>query len=229
MLMTKLHKLWPHYWKKPPQKKIRSRWHWKHKRRCKTAAHMCFVLCRGFSWVSIVPSPSIWPLGDAFLTASCVFVIRKSEGIVQSRAVGVRTWSSIHSLKTQLSEPLHPPPLSAMTHTPLQQQDTFFFFSPNLASRLNTNITNVLSFVWRERESPAAERAENKNTYVTSPLAEAKKKGAPPICFALRSEALWVVLARPLWGSRQSNNNEGGFGENKARKCFWSENTTAPT
>lgn len=31
--------------------------------------------------------------------------------------------------------------------------------------------------MWRERESPAAERAENKNTYVTSPLAEAKKKG----------------------------------------------------
>lgn len=191
---------------------------------------MCFVLCRGFSWVSIVPSPSIWPLGDAFLTASCVFVIRKREGIVQSRAVGVRTWSSIYSLKTQLSEPLHPPPLSAMTHTPLQQQDTFcFFFSQPGVSPEHKHYKRPLICVERERESPAAERAENKNTYVTSPLAEAKKKGAPPICFALRSEALWVVLARPLWGSRQSNNNEGGFGENKARKCFWSENTTAPT
>lgn len=153
MLMTKLHKLWPHYWKKPPQKKIRSRWHWKHKRRCKTAAHMCFVLCRGFSWVSIVPSPSIWPLGDAFLTASCVFVIRKREGIVQSRAVGFRTWSSIYSLKTQLSEPLHPPPLSAMTHTPLQQQDTFcFFFSQPGVSPEHKHYKRPLICVERERE-----------------------------------------------------------------------------
>lgn len=42
-------------------------------------------------------------------------------------------------------------------------------------------------------------------TYVTSPPAE----GAPPL---LSVSALWVVLALPLWGTHQSNNNEGGFG-----------------
>ena len=153
-----------------------SRWHRKHKRRCKTAAHMCFVLCRGFSRVSVVPSPNIWPLGDAFLTASCVFVIRKSEGIVQSRS---RRRSHLE-LRIQPEDPAvrAPPPSSPHcrdSHTSAATRHFLFvFFSTRRLAWTQTLQTSSHLCGERERESPAADRAENKNTYVTSPLAEEK-------------------------------------------------------
>lgn len=47
------------------------------------------------------------------------------------------------------AEPLRSEPLSAMTHTPLHQQGVHFH--QRLA--LTQTVTNVLSFVWRARDS----------------------------------------------------------------------------
>lgn len=227
--MTKLHKLWPHYWKPPPKKRSGPDDIENIKGGVKLQ-RTCVLFCVGVSPGSpSCPLPASGPSETLFSQPRAFSSLEKGKESCKAEPSAFAPGAPYTAWRPSCPSPstLHPS-LLWLTHLYSNKTLSVFFF-PNPASRLNTNITNVLSFVWRERESPAAERAENKNTYVTSPLAEAKKKGAPPICFALRSEALWVVLARPLWGSRQSNNNEGGFGENKARKCFWSENTTAPT
>lgn len=120
------------------------------------------------------------------LTFLYVFSIKKRARIVQSWAVQICTWNTIHILKSSC---LSPP--SYDSHTSTSTRHRFPSVSPE----------------HKQYKGPLirVEAMPKIKTYVTSPPAEK----APPL---LSVRALWVVLAQHHWGTQQCNNNEGGFG-----------------
>lgn len=125
------------------------------------------------------------------LTFLDVFSIRK-QGIVQSWAVQICTWNTIHILKSScLSPSTLSPPLLWLTHLHINKASFSISVSPKHKQ-------------YKRSSHLCGGHAKNKNLCNFT----ACWKG-PTFAF---SKSSLGGLAQHLWGTHQSNNNEGGFG-----------------
>lgn len=134
---------------------------------CIRYLHTC-LRSLGYPWQHLALEKLSWP---------CMFSSCKGW------AVYICTWGTTHSLQTQPSGPstVNPPSARGDAHDSHTSASTRLFFP--LASGLNTNCLNGLSFVWIVCEG----QSKNKNQpYVTPAPAER----AQPL---LLVRALWVV------------------------------------